>query len=931
MKIFKWCGFLILLCVFSVSTGFADIVESGVDEADGMLKIWLCNDQIKYSIFIKNGELLFDRIALQRVWLSKFETAPLSVKTDADFGIKVTWTGWRAPGRFNNAENPIKFAKNDFRFTGHKFFELANGHKMVRLFFEGKKNSFDLWMACELGPGTFYVKRQLGIRDLDSRTHFLEKYWPLRIMISDDVSVVKKGGFGQPVALGIKGCGLFFGLEYPASTNCLTEKNGKTVVQCGQEMGERIGKEWIKSEWVVEGLTPNSYIKHWFMTYLNHIRVAPVRPYTLYNSWYDLRAVDYPSKEPVKENHVMNDKNVFRMIDLLKENMIKKYGIKLDAFVLDDGWDVYESDWELRKEQFPNGMKPIADELKKTGTHLGIWFGPTGGYSARMKRINWMKAHGYEVVGEERSRHRAMLCLAGKHYSKLFKKRVKNFVEKDGVAYFKWDGIQFSCSEPDHGHPVGIHSRRAVLQSLINMCQAVREKNPSVFLNITSGTWLSPWWVKYANQIWMQGDDYGYSNVPSISRRDGAITYRDYVLYDDFKNKGFWFPISNLMTHGVIKGNLQKLGGEREPLDKFTDNALLYVARGVSMWELYISPDLLTDGEWKAIAKSILWARDRFPILSSTEMIGGNPKNRQVYGYTHFKQNRGIIAVRNPFIEPGYLKVKLDPSQGMNPDATSLVVERVYPTNRISPNLIKAGDTIELHLDGYETAIYEIFPLNEADKPLLAGVDFELKSNRGKNYILELHDRKKDVRLLNPGTVRSIKFLGETVDINDLSIPLKTLPTPVANHSVKVSYKRKQTDMMIKFNLSESATDAIVAVLVEPNRVFFGKGDPMVDFFQNGRKSVDAKEKQKGKWAWHMIGVKHGKQSIKVRINAPPKTRKWSGKASVWLICKQKLRGEEILFNLKKTVVQSPMPPRPWPRSTVRKSIKLGAGEVIIK
>ena len=256
-----------------------------------------------------------------------------------------------------------------------------------------------------------------------------------------------------------------------------------------------------------------------------------------------------------------------------------------------------------------------------------------------------------------------MLCLAGTEYSALFLKRVTDFVSKEEVSYFKWDGIQFSCSEPDHGHPVGIYSRRAVMESLINKCTAVRNIDPGVYLNITSGTWLSPWWVKYANQIWMQGEDYGYADVPSISRRDAAITYKDFVLYDDFRNLNFWFPISNLMTHGIIKGDLEHLGGEEDPLDKFTNDVVFYVSRGISMYELYISPGLLNEGEWNAIGTSLKWSRSRFNTLSCTRMIGGNPMKREPYGYLHFKDDHGIIGARNPFITPG--KVSFDLTEGI--------------------------------------------------------------------------------------------------------------------------------------------------------------------------------------------------------------------------------------------------------------------------
>ena len=45
--------------------------------------------------------------------------------------------------------------------------------------------------------------------------------------------------------------------------------------------------------------------------------IAPLRPYTLYNSWYDLRSAEYPRVTP---DHVMNEENVLRMARLLREN-----------------------------------------------------------------------------------------------------------------------------------------------------------------------------------------------------------------------------------------------------------------------------------------------------------------------------------------------------------------------------------------------------------------------------------------------------------------------------------------------------------------------------------------------------------------------------------------------------------------------------------
>jgi hypothetical protein len=556
-----------------------------------------------------------------------------------------------------------------------------------------------------------------------------------------------------------------------------------------------------------------------------------------------------------------------------------------------------------------------------------------------------MRDHGYEVIpGRETAS--GQLCLAGKRYRQLFKKRVLDFVRDHGVSYYKWDGIQFSCSEPDHGHPVGMYSRRAVMESVIDLCQSVRAENPNIFLNVTSGTWLSPWWVKYANTIWMQGSDYGYANVPSISRRDGAITYRDYVLFENYGKNDFWFPIANLMTHGIIKGNLQKLGGEAEPLDKFTDNALLYFARGVSMWELYVSPDLLTDGEWNALAKSVRWARDRFDVLRSTEMIGGDPGENLAYGYVHFAGKRGIIAARNPSIESQTLKVTLSPSLGLDPEASSLVLERVYPTRWISPKLYKAGLNLEIPLHGYETAVYEIYPLEEASEPLLAGVTFEVIKESESKYTVRFYDAGKEARLLNPEKVRTVKYGGKSIKPNKFLIPAKLFPETVSHGIVQLSSQENQPEIDIKFDLHKPAEEATLAVLLEPAGESTGEREPEITAFLDGEKVELKVEQQKDRWGWYTFKVRSGKHTSRIIIaqskkennednGARPhfsqgeKKTRWTGKVSVWLICSQWPEGMDISFDLaQKPGKKRPMPPRPWPSGEMRRTVKLGELEI---
>jgi hypothetical protein len=600
--------------------------------------------------------------------------------------------------------------------------------------------------------------------------------------------------------------------------------------------------------------------------------------------------------------------------------MIEKHQIKLDAFVLDDGWDTYESDWVLRAKEFPGGLKPISDELKKTNTGLGMWFGPTGGYSFRMKRLDWMKDHGYEVVGH--TRNTEMLCLAGTKYSDLFRKRTTDFVANEGVSFFKWDGIQFSCSEQGHGHAVGIYSRRAVMESLIDKVRSVREKNPATYLNITSGTWLSPWWVKYANQIWMQGADYGYADVPSISPRDAAITYRDFVLYDDFRNQNMWFPIANLMTHGIIKGNLEMLGGRAEPLDKFTNEVLLYFARGVSMWELYISPDILSDGEWDAMGEAMHWARDRFPVLSSTEMVGGDPTKGQTYGYVHFKGSRGILALRNPSIDAKKLQVELSASAGLDPSASSLVLERNYPSRWISPKLYRAGETVDIPLDGYETAIYELYPVGEATGPLLAGVPFDIAHREDGSDVVTIYASPDKAKLLNSAKVAQVSANGAKYRPDALPKSHTATPPPVQTPPGK--FNGKKDEINAEFTLDASVREGKLSILLTPTGESTRRKQPQVHVKIDGRSDTAAYEKGEGASIWYTMTVTPGTHSCAIRIVSRDEDIGWSGKASVWMICQQQQNGKEFTFTPTSPFARRPEPPRPLPKGVVVKNVRLG-------
>ncbi|MDZ7339038.1 MAG: alpha-galactosidase [candidate division KSB1 bacterium] len=903
---------VLALLVCGVAGGLACSALAFASPAERV--VVLRNECLACSLTVRGGVLVGETISAEPVWLGLHGARSLRLQGDGDFAVELFWTDWSAPGKRDNADNEVTISAGVLQSVSCDTATLADGTREAKLLFKHVHSSLQVLLTYQLPPARPYVRRQVAVSDPKHNHHWLHWFWPRRGVFRGPAVIHKEGSFGQPAAVLVQDGGAFFGVEYPAASTVMSAKAGGAFsLACGHEMGVAVDSTWVTSEWVVTGLSPNAHVELWFSRYVDDIRVAPLRPYLLYNSWYDVRAPEYTERQ----EDVMNQANVLRIVADFKREMWEKRGLRLDAFVLDDGWDVYKSDWVLRPQEFPQGLKPISLALDSMGTRLGIWLGPIGGYSHRDWRVGWMKEHGYETVGDQ-------MCVAGAKYRALLKQRVLGLVQQEGVGYFKWDGIQFSCSEQDHGHPVGVYSRRAVMEAMADLCQSVRAARPDIFLNVTSGTWLSPWWLKYANTIWMQGADYGYADVPSISRRDAAITYRDHVLYEDYGINRFWFPIANLMTHGIIKGNLQKLGGEDEPLDKFTNDVVLYFARGVTMWELYISPNLLTEGEWDALAKSIAWARDRFDLLTHTTMIGGHPGRREPYGYAHFAGQRGIVAVRNPFVEPKEVAVPLDPCSGLDRKAASLVVERIYPTRYVMPELYAAGAVLSVPLQGYETAIFEIYPLPQSIEPLVAGVTFEeLPADPGSRR-LRLFGEARHPCLLNPEAVAPQSLAEVLAQVSALSNP----EAQRAHLQGLVSFMRGKGEVEVSVDVPAGHAKAELAVLFEREP---GPGDEQGEWSlrvrADGQEVQPALEGNLRNWLWAKIDLRAGQHRVRYRLTG--KGKAWKGSVAAWLIQWRRPPAVELTIPLKVAASAArPLPPKPWPPGVVEELVKVGEARI---
>jgi hypothetical protein len=180
---------------------------------------------------------------------------------------------------------------------------------------------------------------------------------------------------------------------------------------------------------------------------------------------------------------------------------------------------------------------------------------------------------------------------------------------------------------------------------------------PDLFINLTTNTWPSPFWLRSADSIWRGGEDHSFAGTGSNRQR--WITYRDADTYGGIVRQGPLFPLNSLMLHGIIYAR-HAHGLDTDPYGDFPDEVHDYFASGTGLQELYISPDLLTERNWDTLAEAANWARARAAVLRDSHWVGGDPARGEVYGWASWAPGRAVIALRNPSDQPQAFELALD-------------------------------------------------------------------------------------------------------------------------------------------------------------------------------------------------------------------------------------------------------------------------------
>jgi hypothetical protein len=529
-----------------------------------------------------------------------------------------------------------------------------------------------LWRAI-LRDGSNYVRQEITLTAKDTPIDIKEiVLWDLEAKAE-----VKGIVDGSPVVAG----NMFFAFESPLSKST-SDSNG---FKCCLPYTTKLVPEEKLVYSSVFGVVPDEQLRRGFLYYVERERAHLYRPFLHYNSWYD---IGYGPEKIQPEQFIV-------VVELFGKELIKKRGVAMSSFVLDDGWDDPASLW-LFHEGYPDGFTPLRKAVEKYDSVLGAWLSPFGGYgTAKEARLKYGRQQGFET-------NKSGFSLAGKKYFGRFRDVCIKMINDYGLNYFKFDGIGIG------GRPAGTTAEFASdMQALLRLMSELRRVKPDVFINTTTGTWSSPYWLWHCDSTWRSGNDW--SKYGAGTERQQQITYRDKETYHNVVKRAPLYPINSLMTQGVMFAN-HGLPKESEGL---TEDIRDFFASGTNCQELYLTPSLMSPENWDALAEAAKWSRDNSDVLVDTHWVGGDPAEGEVYGWAAWSKRKGVLSLRNPSDKPGSITIDIGKAFELpNGAAEKYSLKSPWKEDAGSEAIVlKEGEEHTFELKPFEVLVFDAMPL----------------------------------------------------------------------------------------------------------------------------------------------------------------------------------------------------------------------------
>jgi hypothetical protein len=546
------------------------------------------------------------------------------------------------------------------------------GWQLVGTFFAANHNLAAEWRAL-LPRGAAYIRQELTLRALGKDVLIKEI-----ILFDETVPGARTVGTvdGSPVVAG----SCFIGYEHPMAQN-VADKAGR--VHCGYLRDAVLKDGETLTQSFVAGVTRPGQLRRGFLAYIEEERAHPYRPFLHYNSWYDIAWFDCK----------FNEAQSLDAINQFGTELTQKRHARLDSFLFDDGWDDNRTLWQFHSG-FPNGFTPLKEAAAKWQAAPGVWLSPFGGYDgAKEQRLRYGHEQGFET-------NASGFSLAGPKYYARFHDICLRMIRQYGVNQFKFDGLAAQGRAGSGG------SRTRDGDAMLRLIADLRRARPDIYINQTTGTWPSPFWLLYVDSIWRDGSDWSFYGKGSY--RQQWITYRDMTTYHYVVKAGPLYPLNSLMLGGIIyAARADHLTTTSD--DDFADEVHDYFGTGTQLQEMYITPRLLNARNWDDLAEAANWSRAHASVLVDTHWVGGDPGKDEIYGWASWAKGRGVLTLRNPSDQPSVFTADVRDLFELPDDAVkSFSLRSPWKRDRDLPLVrMKAGEPHTFNLRPFEVLVLE--------------------------------------------------------------------------------------------------------------------------------------------------------------------------------------------------------------------------------
>lgn len=602
-----------------------------------------------------------------------------------------------------------RVTSNDFQITNSETLNSTTGQQLT-VHLTSKSTPFTVAIHYTAATGEPWMRKQLTITA--KKPIIIEKAEVENLTIADAYSpynanqLTAQGSsqwrppLGQP--LYTRSSATWWGMEFPAARNEV--KDGNLICGYLTQISLQNGQSW-KSHTAAVGVGDDPlFIKDAFFSYIDATRARPLRLQTQYNSWFDF-------------GQAVNEKNFITSVEKVHDELCVKRGVPpLRSYVIDDGWQDNAQDWTKSgvwpiNGKFSNDFTDSKAAVAAAKSSLGLWLSPGCLFGAQ-GAIPKMREGGWQALAP-------WMSMTGEKYMAALELRMLALAAS-GVEYFKLDGVfghlntrnfaiegfQGSEAELNDAKHDAAKERYLSLGSerLIQIFSKMAKVNPDLYIVISNGAFLSPWWLQHIDAVWMINAD----DAAAGAGRTDQLVYRDAVYYRlaAANVDNTQFPLNSIFNHEPKKTST----GESK--DTFYRYLLMNFSRGTGFAELYLKTATLSEGDWTVLADAMKWLHRLFPTFKNARMIGGDPAKREVYGYTGWTDTLGYVSLHNPSNEIREYIVTFDRTLGLT--AKSIADQTTFSlTSPLAVDLenleksIKPGSQIKLTLPPASIRILE--------------------------------------------------------------------------------------------------------------------------------------------------------------------------------------------------------------------------------